>query len=201
MSSTIRSRPTPMRSISCARLQGSRQGRDRRPSPPLGRRRRTTRRSRTRNSYHCNLPPELERAKIEALTEAIEAGFGARPTIFKAGRYGFGPNTRQGAGRARLRGRLQLRPPYRPLRRRRPRFPRRARTCRTGSTKARAARSAAHRRLFRRDGRAWAAAPPGCSTTAAPSGCASPACSPAAGLVARSRLTPEGHAARPSNAA
>ncbi|MGQ0589851.1 MAG: polysaccharide deacetylase family protein [Sphingosinicella sp.] len=48
-----------------------------------------------RNSYHCNLPPELERAKLEALTDAIEAGFGARPTIFKAGRYGFGPSTRQ----------------------------------------------------------------------------------------------------------
>ena len=47
----------------------------------------------TRNSYHCNLPPALERAKIAALTEAIEASFGARPTIFKAGRYGYGPNT------------------------------------------------------------------------------------------------------------
>ena len=46
-----------------------------------------------RNSYHCNLPPALERAKLEALTAAIEAGFGARPTIFKAGRYGFGPGT------------------------------------------------------------------------------------------------------------
>ena len=49
----------------------------------------------TRNSYHCNLPPALERAKISALTEAIERGFGARPTVFKAGRYGFGPNTGQ----------------------------------------------------------------------------------------------------------
>jgi len=46
-----------------------------------------------RNSYHCNLPPELERAKIAALTEAIAKGFGARPTIFKAGRYGYGPAT------------------------------------------------------------------------------------------------------------
>lgn len=45
------------------------------------------------NSYHCNLPPALERAKLNALTEAIETGFGERPTIFKAGRYGFGPNT------------------------------------------------------------------------------------------------------------
>ena len=47
----------------------------------------------TRNSYHCNLPPELERAKLAALTEAIEKSFGARPTAFKAGRYGYGPNT------------------------------------------------------------------------------------------------------------
>jgi hypothetical protein len=45
------------------------------------------------NSYHCNLPPELERAKIVALTDAIHASFGERPTIFKAGRYGFGGNT------------------------------------------------------------------------------------------------------------
>ena len=47
------------------------------------------------NSYQCNLPYALERAKIEALTDAVEQGFGARPTIFKAGRYGFGPNTRR----------------------------------------------------------------------------------------------------------
>jgi hypothetical protein len=46
-----------------------------------------------RNSYQCNLPPELERRKIEALTDAIEASFGARPTVFKAGRHGFGENT------------------------------------------------------------------------------------------------------------
>jgi hypothetical protein len=45
------------------------------------------------NSYHCNLPRELEQAKIESLTDAIERGFGKRPTIFKAGRYGFGPRT------------------------------------------------------------------------------------------------------------
>jgi hypothetical protein len=45
------------------------------------------------NSYHCNLAPELERAKIEALTGIIEKNFRERPTVFKAGRYGFGPNT------------------------------------------------------------------------------------------------------------
>ena len=47
------------------------------------------------NSYACNLPPELERAKIEALTAAIHLAFGIRPTVFKAGRYGFGPNTQE----------------------------------------------------------------------------------------------------------
>jgi hypothetical protein len=46
-----------------------------------------------RNSYQSNLPPELERAKIEALTLAIESAFGERPIAFKAGRHGFGPGT------------------------------------------------------------------------------------------------------------
>ena len=46
-----------------------------------------------RNSYHCNLPADVERAKIEILTSAIAAAFGERPTVFKAGRHGFGPST------------------------------------------------------------------------------------------------------------
>jgi hypothetical protein len=45
------------------------------------------------NSYHCNLPPKLERAKIAALTSAIENAFGTRPKVFKAGRYALGPGT------------------------------------------------------------------------------------------------------------
>ena len=45
------------------------------------------------NSYMCNLPVDLQRAKIETLHRAIEAAFGIAPTIFKAGRYGFGPET------------------------------------------------------------------------------------------------------------
>lgn len=47
----------------------------------------------SRNSYECNLPPSLERSKIAALTEAIESAFGERPTVFKAGRHGFGAST------------------------------------------------------------------------------------------------------------
>jgi hypothetical protein len=46
-----------------------------------------------RNSYQCNLSPQLKRAKIEALTNAIERAFGERPTVFKAGRHGLGPRT------------------------------------------------------------------------------------------------------------
>ncbi|MHB1205011.1 MAG: polysaccharide deacetylase family protein [Rhodospirillaceae bacterium] len=46
-----------------------------------------------RNTYHGNLPAGLERAKIECLTATITANFGVRPTVFKAGRYGAGPNT------------------------------------------------------------------------------------------------------------
>ncbi|MEM7223677.1 MAG: polysaccharide deacetylase family protein [Pseudomonadota bacterium] len=45
------------------------------------------------NSYPGNLPPALERAKLEILTEAITERFGNRPTVYKAGRYGAGPAT------------------------------------------------------------------------------------------------------------
>jgi len=44
-------------------------------------------------SYHGNLPAPLERAKLTRLTEAVADAFGARPTVYKAGRYGLGPNT------------------------------------------------------------------------------------------------------------
>jgi hypothetical protein len=46
-----------------------------------------------RNSYPGNLPYELERAKLLRLTETIEANFGRRPTVYRAGRYGIGPAT------------------------------------------------------------------------------------------------------------
>ncbi|HEV2746359.1 MAG TPA: polysaccharide deacetylase family protein [Allosphingosinicella sp.] len=49
----------------------------------------------TYNSFVGNLPIALEYAKIERLTEAIEQGFGRRPTVYRAGRYGVGPNTAQ----------------------------------------------------------------------------------------------------------
>lgn len=49
----------------------------------------------TRNSYQCNLPVDLERAKMTALTETISTNFGLRPKIFRAGRYGFGERTKE----------------------------------------------------------------------------------------------------------
>jgi hypothetical protein len=47
----------------------------------------------TFNSFVGNLPISLERAKIENLTGAIETAFGRRPIVYRAGRYGVGPNT------------------------------------------------------------------------------------------------------------
>lgn len=45
------------------------------------------------NSFAANLPRELEAAKIDALTDAIAAAFGTRPTAYRAGRYGIGRST------------------------------------------------------------------------------------------------------------
>jgi hypothetical protein len=45
------------------------------------------------NSYPGNLPRELEAAKLHALCRQIERSLGVRPVVYKAGRYGKGPNT------------------------------------------------------------------------------------------------------------
>ena len=45
------------------------------------------------NSYGCNLDPQLERDKIEMLTDAIEQGIGKRPVHFRTGRYGLCDST------------------------------------------------------------------------------------------------------------
>ncbi|MGB3795109.1 MAG: polysaccharide deacetylase family protein [Alteraurantiacibacter sp.] len=45
------------------------------------------------NSFAGNLPKELEDAKLTALRDAIETNFGIAPLIYRAGRYGLGPNT------------------------------------------------------------------------------------------------------------
>jgi len=46
-----------------------------------------------RNSMVKNLPADLQLAKIETLTQALEDAFGRRPSAFRAGRYGIGPET------------------------------------------------------------------------------------------------------------
>lgn len=46
-----------------------------------------------RNSFASNLPPDLMRRKLATLRDAITANFGASPLVYKAGRYGIGPET------------------------------------------------------------------------------------------------------------
>lgn len=45
------------------------------------------------NSFPGNLPRALEHAKLRALTETLESAIGMRPLVYRAGRYGIGPNT------------------------------------------------------------------------------------------------------------
>jgi hypothetical protein len=56
-------------------------------SPPL------TEEVNARNSFPGNLPAQVERAKILALRETLATAFGDAPVIYKAGRYGIGPNS------------------------------------------------------------------------------------------------------------
>lgn len=46
-----------------------------------------------RTSFAGNLPQELEAEKFNRLEERIEQAFGVQPLIYRAGRYGLGPNT------------------------------------------------------------------------------------------------------------
>ena len=45
------------------------------------------------NSFAYNLPMELQRKKIAALTDVIETNFRLSPRLFRTGRYGAGPAT------------------------------------------------------------------------------------------------------------
>ncbi|HIJ85755.1 MAG: WalW protein [Magnetococcales bacterium] len=45
------------------------------------------------NTFPGNLPAELEEEKLTLLTRQIQTVIGKKPKIYKAGRYGFGPNT------------------------------------------------------------------------------------------------------------
>jgi hypothetical protein len=46
-----------------------------------------------RNSYPGNLPPEIEATKFMMLCDRFEKAFGFAPLVYRAGRYGAGPNT------------------------------------------------------------------------------------------------------------
>ncbi len=48
---------------------------------------------RGRNTFMCNLPESLQRAKLERLSGQIAEVFGRTPTVYKAGRYGIGDST------------------------------------------------------------------------------------------------------------
>ncbi|MEB3415357.1 polysaccharide deacetylase family protein [Alteriqipengyuania sp. WL0013] len=45
------------------------------------------------NSFAGNLPKELEHEKLSRLRDAIAEAYGTDPLIYRAGRYGVGPNT------------------------------------------------------------------------------------------------------------
>lgn len=45
------------------------------------------------NSFACNLPAGLMRRKLAVLRDAIATNFGVPPLVYKAGRYGIGPET------------------------------------------------------------------------------------------------------------
>lgn len=48
-----------------------------------------------RNSFAGNLPADVEREKFLRLRDAIAENFDVQPMIYRAGRYGLGPNTGQ----------------------------------------------------------------------------------------------------------
>lgn len=47
----------------------------------------------SKNSYGCNLDPDLERQKIQVLTDSVAENVGTTPVHFRAGRYGLGFGT------------------------------------------------------------------------------------------------------------
>ena len=141
----------------------------------------------------------LERAKIEALTDAIQARVRRAPTVFKAGRYGFGPHHRRVLAELGYRGRLQPAAAHRPGRDGGPISATR-RPSPSGSTRPGGLLEVPLTIGF------FGAAPgigrgsPGCSIHRRGERCGCRACSREPASVSRSRLTPEG-VRRPSNAA
>jgi hypothetical protein len=66
----------------------------------------------SRNSFAGNLPAVLEEAKLIALTDAIASAFGTRPLVYRAGRYGIGPNTFAALARLGYRADTSMRAGY-----------------------------------------------------------------------------------------
>ncbi len=63
-----------------------------------------------RNSFAGNLPRAVEAAKFAMLRDRIEAAFGTAPLIYRAGRYGLGPNTAEVLKAAGIRIDTSVRP-------------------------------------------------------------------------------------------
>ncbi|KLE35261.1 polysaccharide deacetylase family protein [Aurantiacibacter luteus] len=64
------------------------------------------------NSFAGNLHPGLEEAKLGRLRDAIEDRFGMAPLIYRAGRYGAGPNTAAILGRQGIAVDTSVRPKF-----------------------------------------------------------------------------------------
>ncbi len=46
-------------------------------------------------AFQCNYPPQVERQKLEALTDLFRAALSRQPRSFRAGRFGIGPHSLQ----------------------------------------------------------------------------------------------------------
>jgi hypothetical protein len=64
------------------------------------------------NSFAGNLPAALEEAKLVLLTDTIASAFGTRPSIYRAGRYGIGPETFAALARLGYRADTSMRSAY-----------------------------------------------------------------------------------------
>ena len=64
------------------------------------------------NSYPSHLPPELERAKLAALTDRIELEVGVRPRVYQAGRFGIGPHSLRALAELGYRVDVSVAPPF-----------------------------------------------------------------------------------------
>jgi hypothetical protein len=64
------------------------------------------------NSFAGNLPASLEEQKLAALTQTIATAFGIPPLVYRAGRYGIGPNSLAALARLGYRADTSMRSGY-----------------------------------------------------------------------------------------